>query len=124
MASTRGKPICSERFSCGRVGRDIIVVGGYSSLDTSEIFSLDNMQWSAGPGVPTSTGKFYDSPQILQLEETFIIIGGDDGVGTVGEVYEFDAEFFTWKQRGETLQTRRDLHGVVLISRDEVSKLK
>ena len=104
-----------DYHSCGRAGRFIVVVGGCckaESKTTSEIFSLDSLTWTTGPGVPPiPDGKFYSS-SVNQLEDTFYLLGGY-GANTL--VYEFDPEFFTWKLREERLETARRSHALVSI---------
>ena len=101
-------PRCAH--SCGRAGSNIIVVGGLGSDEaytTFEIFSLDYLTWTTGPGVPpTANGEIKDSSS-FQLENTFYLLGGkaDKALDTV---YEFDLESFAWKEREEKLEIARE----------------
>ena len=109
-------PRCAH--SCVRAGSNIIVVGGLGSGEaktTSEIFSLDSLSWTTGPGVPpTANGQFGDSA-VCQLEDTFYLLGGYDDNSYLDTVYEFDPKFFTWKLKEERLETARDDHALVPI---------
>ena len=111
--------VAREYHSCGRAGRNIVVVGGYAANGaegTSEIFNLDTMTWSAGPGVPTSS-RYYRAGQTFQLEDTFYLMGGFNGNTYLDTVFEFVPEFGIWTERKERMMTARDRFAVVPVPR-------
>ena len=102
--------------SCGKVGDNIVVVGGLrDASEFSEIFSLESLTWSTGPGVPAASGYFAGAPQVLQLEDTFYIIGGLDDYVATDAVYEFDPDSWTWKLSDERLTSARGYAGIIPI---------
>lgn len=108
------------RVSCGKVGNKIVVVGGDPNQDSSEVFSLDTLRWTEGPGVPTASGRFWACPQVYQMEDTFRLLGGYDGDGWLDTVFEFDPEVFGWRTMGERVARNRDSHGVVAVAEELV----
>ena len=81
----------------------------------SEILSIDTLTWSTRPGVPAASGYFAGAPQVLQLEDTFYIIGGYDNNAATDAVYEFDPESWSWKLSDERLTSARAFAGIVPI---------
>ena len=110
-----GMGVARYEHSCGRVGRDIVAVGGYQedARRTSEIFNLGILAWRYGPGVPGESGEFYDAGPVYQLEDTFFTLGGYGGGSHLDYVYEFDPVTFAWKERRERLVVARSHHAVV-----------
>lgn len=104
-----------ESPACGMVGNNIVLGGGQNGMRTSETLSLDTMEWTVGPGIPTYTGKFRNSANVYQLEDTFYVLGGYDEKKKLNTVYEVDAETSAWKLREEKLSTGRSSHTVVPI---------
>ena len=107
-----------ERFdhTCGLVGDQVVVVGGYPSLETAEVLDLKTLTWRSGPGMPTERGTLRSSRQVYQLGDTFWVFGGSDGYGSKYDtVFEFDPVTFDWVLRDERLVTARFGHGVVAI---------
>ena len=104
--------------TCGKIGRDIHVVGGDQNpdaLDTTEIFNLDTLTWSAGPRAPVCC-----EAAVYQGEDTFYIIGGVGG-DTLESVYRFDEASFSWKLSDEKkLETARSQHVVVTVPVDVI----
>ena len=104
-----------EGPACGMVGNNIILGGGVGAMRSSETLSLDSMEWTVGPGIPTTTGKFRNSANVYQLKDTFYVLGGFDENSHLNTVYEVDAETFSWQLREERLSTGRSDHSVVAI---------
>ena len=111
--------------SCGKVGDNIVVVGGLrDASEFSEILSLESLTWSTGPGVPAASGYFAGAPQVLQLEDTFYIIGGFDNNAATDAFHEFDPESWTWKLSDEQLTSARSYAGIVPIPNRLVTGVK
>ena len=109
--------LARSSHSCGRAGHYVFVVGGNprdTSGKTSEIFSLDSLTWTTGPGVPPTANGELASSAVYQLEDTFYLFGGiaDQEIDTI---YELDIEYFTWKEREERMEKPRFYHALVPI---------
>ena len=102
------------QHSCGRVGRrEIVVTGGRFNSNVTEIFSLDELAWRRGSAVPTRYGGFYDSPQVYQKVDTFLVFGGHDKYDYLDAVFEFDPVSGEWLEREERMASEKGLVGVV-----------
>lgn len=74
--------------------KEIVVVGGedttmYETTLTTEIFSMEDMEWRMGPDLPEPI----QTPVVVQKAETFVILSGrKDGFDDdfTDSIYEFD----------------------------------
>ena len=106
--------------TCGMVGRNVVVEGGnyYDVNDgNAEMYSLETGMLFIGPQIPTESGRFRDAPNVLQLKNTFYVLGGYDEIDYLDTVYQVDVENTNWKLRNERLKVPRIDHEVVAIPR-------
>lgn len=119
----------SVRFdhACGLVEngngeREIVVAGGDaggtfgSSMVSSEIFSLTNMEWRDGPDFPIDV----NGAASVQLSQSFLVVGGfSHGESSyLDGIYEFDRLNYTWSKKNQTLKTARRYHTAILLPND------
>ena len=99
-----------------------MVTGGEGSRtpgNTTEILSLETLQWTTGPELPVATGKGrLLGASVYQLENSFYILGGNDGYREVDTIYEFDLQTFSWRLKTDTVGQPKKYHSVVPIPKD------
>lgn len=103
--------------ACGLVtGVDVVVAGGYndgSYMDNVEIFSPKDMSWRTGSVFPIRAS----SMPTVQLDNTFITLGGYNKKNFYGDIYKFDETSYVWERLPQTLKTPKIVHGAVLLPR-------
>ncbi len=105
--------------SCGLINNSelgteaIIVEDG-----KSEIFSFQDLMWRQGPTLPD-----FDFAGTAQLEDTFVLFGGNDASGaSLDTIYQFDNENYEFVLLNNRLQTGRSVYpGGVFVPDDFVT---
>lgn len=128
--------------SCGLAnGNEVVVVGGqeynlvtmprslshtydkalvsrsFSSLNSTEIYSLGTNSWRIGPELPMRASHMATA----QLDGTFLVAGGSnydddrDVLVKYSSIYLFDEEKHAWIERPETMRKRRAQHAAVVL---------
>ncbi len=115
--SSRDLKFCSHFLS----SFDFVVAGGFSGLEPGnpqqvwsfvEIYNTETGVWRPGPELPIG----WDFMASLQYGNTFLMIGGEDRVGTYLDwIYEYDQLGETWKHRQEKLSQPKIQVAAVLV---------
>ena len=96
--------------------RMAVAAGGFpppaNTLESTEFLPLGDAQWHFGPDLPN---YIYDGESV-QLENTFLMVGGENGTGYHDTIWKFDVESEEWALLNEHLITARtDLNSAFLV---------
>lgn len=106
--------------SCGIVdGRKVVVTGGVDAgqlyLDSTEIFDLVDMSWSAGAPLPQPI----HSAAAVPYGNTFLLVGGNTGdAADLETILEYDDANGAWPPKDAKLGTARNAHVVISLPND------
>ena len=89
----------------------IVVASGYLTGPGSEILSLEDNTWGYGPDLP------YDimDGASVQMEDTFLIVGGYTGSTFLNTIWKFNTLTEDWTLHEQNLTIARDATAAFLV---------
>ena len=90
-------------------------------MGSTDILHLRNMTWSSGARtIPTSTGEISNVIcAAIHTENGHIIVGGNDDITEIGEIFSYDLDTDEWTVLEQRLTKPRQGHVVIPIPRDD-----
>ena len=109
---------------CAKLGRKVIIAGGYSydvgTLRSTEVVDLDSREVTAG-GDLASPRKYFHLATIRRGgEEKMFAVAGMSNSSTYHNTVEKLVESVTWRKADSFLAQGRGFHGAVAVPRDYI----
>ena len=91
----------------------VATAGGYPIIKSMELLDIDGDQWIFGPDLP----YYIFNGASVQLENTFLIVGGDNGT-YLDTIWKFDVEEENWIIMDQKLESDREISAAFLVPDD------
>ena len=104
-----------NQAGCAKLGRKVIIAGGYKTAST-EVLDLDTRQITSGGDMSTPRYHFHLATiGRAGLEKVFAIAGMDGSYEQLNTVEEWDEENSTWKPSDDNLPKKKAELGAVAV---------
>ena len=111
---SRGRQYSQAGMVTFNNGTKMVVAAGGVNEQTTEFLNFDEDEWNFGPDLPYS---IYRGASV-QLNNTFLIVGGDSNGTALDTIWKFDAEAEEWILLNEHMTTARYYTAAFLVPND------
>ena len=111
---SKGRLICQAGMVTFSNGTRMIVAAGGFNEQITEFLIVDGDKWHYGPKLP----YFIYEGASVQLENTFLIVGGSNSTGYLDTIWTFDIETENWIKLNQKLTIARKSTAAFLVPDD------